>query len=109
MLSSEITQEAMQMIDTNIGFIELLGGTDTHKYLGRTWPGNLRLRADTAVTQRINAAWAKFHQKRPVLTNRLISLRSRLRLFSAVVSPTLLYCLPTVLMTQRLYDRIDVV
>ena len=45
----------------------------------------------TEIRNRIRAAWATFHKCRQELTSRTYMLRHRLRLFDAVVSPTMNY------------------
>ena len=64
---------------------------DYHKYLGRKFSGDLRERTTCNVNYRMECAWTKYHANSRVLANTNISLRLRLRLFDAVVTPTAVY------------------
>jgi hypothetical protein len=46
---------------------------------------------DVEITSRINKAWKKFFALKPDLCGKHVSLRCRLKLFNATVTPTLLY------------------
>ena len=96
-------------MDTRIGVVELLGETDAHKYLGRLFPGELRNRGKRALEDRVRIAWGKFSTLRTTLVNRNISMKSRLRLFDAVITPTILYGLETAPLTQANFNRLDAV
>ena len=89
-------------------FAEILHGTTAHKYLGRLVPGTLKTRADTELTHRLQAAWAKFHKHKHVLTNRHVSVKLRLKYFDAIISPTVLFGLASLPLTT-FHKRIDVV
>jgi sorting nexin-29 len=83
------------MVECMDGFVEVLRGGATHKYLGRKFPGDLHTRAQVALDSRLQMPWSKYAQLKPSLTNRHVNLRLRLRLFDTVVSPTVLYGLET--------------
>ena len=51
----------------------------------------------------------KFKQLEPSLTDKSVSVKLRLRLFEAVVSPTVTYGLETCCLTQANCDRLDIV
>ena len=53
------------------------------------------------IRNRIRAAWATFHKYKQVLTSRTYMLRHRLRLFDAVVSPTMNYASGTWTLTKE--------
>jgi len=108
MMATTTYLEDTTLIDTQVGFIELLGGNVRHKYLGREWPGNLIFRSETALSHRISCAWAAFKRNEATMKNRCISLRGRLRLFAATVSPSALYGLNTVPMTAAMQSRLDI-
>ena len=59
----------------------------------------------TEIRNRIRAAWATFHKKRQELTSRTYRLRHRLRLFAAVVSPTMNYASGTWTLTNKHTQR----
>ena len=71
--------------------VEILHGNNTHRFLGRHLPGILENRGDTEIKHRIQAAWMKYGQFSRVFGNRNISTKLRLKLFDAIVSPTLLF------------------
>ena len=55
----------------------------------------------TEIRNRIRAAWATFHKYRQELTSRNYMLRHRLRLFDAVITPTMSYASGTWTFTKR--------
>ena len=69
--------------------VEVLPRNGKIKYLGR----QITFENATVVelSSRIKAAWAKFMQYKSELTTKSYSLSDRLRLFEAVVTPTVLY------------------
>ena len=69
--------------------IDVLARSDKIKYLGRqiTFENGIQVE----LSNRIKAGWAKFMQYKHELTKKNYSLSDRLRLFEAVVSPTVLY------------------
>ena len=68
------------------------------KYLGRRFSFNKT--NEVEVDNRINAGWAKFHMFKNVMCNRRYSLQHRLKLFDAVITPTVLYSMETVSLTE---------
>ena len=67
--------------------------------------------ADAAVkvAHRINTAWGKFNKFRyvlTILTNRHASVRGRLQLFNAVITPTVSFVLGSLPLTKKL-EEID--
>ena len=77
-----------------------------HKYLGKKFGGDLRNRSECNVNYRMECAWGKFHSQKAVLLNRSISLRLRLKLFDAIVTPTAVYGLSTTAMTAQQRARV---
>ena len=75
--------------------VEIIGNASTHKYLGRHLPGDLLQRSHTEIGHRIQSAWCKFGKHVRVLMNKNISIKLRLKLFDAVVSPCVLFGLGT--------------
>ena len=57
---------------------------------------------ETELKHRIRGAWAKFMEHKQELTGRHYSLNSRLKLFDAIVSPTILYGAECWTFTKRL-------
>ena len=69
--------------------VEVLGVDATTMYLGRSL--SLTSTHEAELENRIKKAWSKFGIYREELTQKAIPLRLRLKLFHAVVTPTLLY------------------
>ena len=107
--STQAPPEVPTLIETPVGFVEHVHTGTSHKYLGRAFSGDLWQRAKTAAEHRIGCAWLKCRALQSTLTNKHINVMLRLRLFDAVVTPTLLYSLETVSMTQGQLDRLDCV
>ena len=84
----------------------ILAETESERYLGRT----LCFRDCHAVEikRRICAGWAKFHCFKSELTGKHYSLQSRLRLFEAVVSTTVLFGSCTWATTKEMLSALDV-
>ena len=72
-------------------WFHLLGPHEWHKYLGGKLCLGPKARANTEIKNRIAAAWTQFTKHRRTLTNRSLSLRGRLRLFDACVTPCVMY------------------
>ena len=62
---------------------------DTEKYLGRKVC--LASYHDTELSHRVACAWASFFKFKDGLCNKLVDKRQRLRLFDAVVTPSVMY------------------
>ena len=105
--SSSTCEDTAHIIDTRAGSVEILPAGSTHKYLGRTWSGDLTERGHTAVSNRIGCSWGKFSELGHTLKNRYISIKQRLRLFESCITPTLLYSLDTCPLTCADLERID--
>ena len=69
--------------------------------------GDLRDRSPCNVNYRTERAWGKFHQHKASLTNKAISLKLRLKLFEAVVTPPALYSLSTTALTAHQRTRVS--
>ena len=95
-------------VDMAGGLVEIVRGDDTHRYLGVTFPGQLRRRGEVILAHRLKCAWSKFHMFRNVLTNRHVDIRLRLRLLDAVVTPSALYGLSTAPLTATALERLGV-
>ena len=54
-------------------------------------PGDLLQRGYIEIAHRIQCAWFKFGTHARVLTNKRISVKLRLKLFDATISPSLLF------------------
>ena len=95
-------------VDVAGSMVEILRRGTVHKYLGKVFCGNLRNRGQCNLSHRMQCAWWKFHQLRTTLENKNIPLKLRLKLFDAVVSPTILYSLSTTPLTSAQVEKMDV-
>ena len=98
---------APMMVDIAGMFVELVRRGSSHKYLGKTLPGDLRTRGQRNLDHRLSCAWLKFHQLQLTLLNRKIPVHLRLKLFDSVVSPTALYSLSTTPLTETQLQKLD--
>ena len=87
--------------DMSIEVLEVEGST---MYLGRSL--SLCDPHETELNQRIKKAWAKFGTYRGELTDKGIPIRLRLKLFHAVVTPTILYGCASWVMTEARKQRL---
>ena len=88
-ITNEVQDDNFVMIgDVKVDVIEENG---THKYLGRYLPGVFENRGNIEITHRIQCAWYKFHRHSSTLCNKNVSIKLRLKLFDATVSPSLLF------------------
>ncbi|CAE8618526.1 unnamed protein product [Polarella glacialis] len=94
-------------IDIAGGMVEVLTGTDFHKYLGRHLTGNLGIRSTAEFAHRVQCAWGKFHKHRPALMNKRVSIKLRLELFQSVVSPCVLFGLASLPLTSSQLRQLD--
>ena len=78
-----------QSVEVDGKEVKVLARAESTKYLGRLL--NLREPNDVEINFRIQRAWAKFAVYTSELTDKHYSLFQRLRLFNAVVTPTVLY------------------
>ena len=89
-------------------FVEVVGPEKAHKYLGRKLSGNLKERSRVELSHRVQVAWMRFHQHRDVLLDRNVNVRSRLRFFQSVITPTILYGLPACALTAQEMESLDI-
>jgi len=84
----------------------ILHATDYERYLGRKLC--LQECHATEMQNRFAAGWGKFQSFKRELTGKEYDLRSRLRLFEAVVSTTVLYGACTWAMTRGMAEQLDI-
>ena len=87
--------------------VTVLGNNETHRYLGRLLCGDLSDRAATEIKNRLQNSWYKFSQHSRTLTNRNISIKLRLKLFDSVITPSILFGLAALPVTQAYLDKVD--
>ena len=95
------------LVDIAGMFVEVIKTGSSHKYLGKSLPGDLPSRRQRNLDHRLSCAWMRFHELRHTLLNHKIPVKLRLRLFDAVVSPTVLYSLSTTPLTVSQFARLD--
>ena len=78
-------------LDIDGNFVEMIETGSHHKYLGRYLSGESTFRENTEINHRIQCAWYRFGQLNNILCNRSVSIQLRLKLFDAVVTPTILF------------------
>ena len=88
-ITNDIQDENFIMI--GVEKVGIIAENDKHKYLGRYISGVLENRSNVEVAHRIQCAWHKFGRRSSVLTNRNVSIKLRLKLFDATVSPSALF------------------
>ena len=96
-------------VNTADDMIEIVRANQTHKYLGTSLQGDLRLRGKSNLAYRLKCAWSKFHVLYTSLTNKHVAIKLRLRLFDAVVTPTVLYGLISSPLNSHDYDRLAII
>ena len=96
-------------VDVTENFVEIIDAGSYHKYLGRHISGEFIFREMTEINHRIQVAWYRFGHHKQVLCNRNIGIHLRLKLFDAVITPTILYGLATLPLSSVSLKKIDVV
>jgi len=89
-------------------FVAILRRQGVHKYLGRAFSGDLRNRGQCALDHRLACGWGKFKALQGTLTDKNVSVKLRLKLFDAVVTPTVLYALQTAPLAGAQLRKLDV-
>ena len=79
------------MMDKNAEWLHnnQLKQTEAFKYLGSTLTETGSCQAEVAT--RVNAAWCKWRELTPVICDKQMSLRLRVKVYKSVVRPVLLY------------------
>ena len=86
--------------------VAVLDQCDSEKYLGRKLA--FENCGEVEIANRLAAGWAAFHKHKNELCSKFYRLRDRVRLFEAIVTPTVLYGCSTWALTQRLEGKIQV-
>jgi len=102
-----ISRQVHTLMDIGDFFVEVVRRDGCHKYLGRQWSGDLRVRGQCNLEHRLSLSWFKFHNLHKVLTNQKVPVHLRLKLFDSVVSPTAVYSLGTTPLTSAQLERLD--
>ena len=95
-------------LDISGEVVTVLGNNETHRYLGRLLCGDLSDRAATEIKNRLQNSLYKFSQHSRTLTNRNLSIKLRLKLFDSVITPSILFGLAALPVTQAHLDKVDV-
>ena len=78
----------------------LIGIHEWHKYLGRHLSFSYKQRACMEIKHRIAAAWYQFHKKAHIFKNKDLSVKKKLKLFDAYVTPSALYGLSAIALNK---------
>ena len=95
-------------VDVNGNFIAVLCKTETLKYLDWKIPGDALNRSNVELSNRFQCAWFKYHKQRNILTDKHVSIASRLKLFQSVISPTVLFGLGQIPLTRHHLSQLDI-
>ena len=95
-------------LDISGDLVQVLTGSESHKYLGRKIIGDLRNRSSVEISFRKQCAWMQFHKHRMMLTDHNVSMKSRLKFSHAVITPTILFGLTTCSLTITELRTLDV-
>ena len=105
-ITNDLYQENFIMVgDEQVSIIEEDG---KHKYLGRYISGVLENRSNVEIAHRIQCAWHKFGRRTSILTNKNVSIKLRLKLFDATVSPSVLFGLCALPISEQNMSKITV-
>ena len=88
-ITNDIHSDNFIMVGTEQ--ISIIEDDGKHKYLGRYIPGVLENRASIEISHRIQCAWHQFGKHSSTLTNKNVTIKLRLRLFDATVTPSALF------------------
>ena len=65
-------------LDISGDLVQVLTGSESHKYLGRKIIGDLRNRSSVDISFRKQRPWMQSHKHRMMLTDHSVSMESRL-------------------------------
>ena len=99
-MSTSCPSETTTVCITEYGPVDILGSADRHKYLGRCFCGDLKIRGKSAVDHRLSCAWMKYKAFQHVLEDKQVSIKLRFKLFGSIISSTLVYGLETTPLTS---------
>ena len=97
------------MAEAGDAFVEIVRRGMSHKYLGKTLPGDLTQRGQVNLSHRLVCGWLKFSNLSHTLLNKKLAVGRRLKLFDVSVSTTVLYSLSTTPLTISQLERLDAV
>ena len=108
-LTNEVQgDDAPIYVEVGEGMLSVMTSSDLHKYLSKQVSRDLCSRTETNMEYRLQCAWGRFHANAKVLLNPDISMKLRLKMFEAVVTPTAVYGMATEALTMRQRERIEV-
>lgn len=98
-----------QFLDIADSMVEIVQAEASHKYLGTYLSGEFVFRENVEINHRIKCAWFAFGRHSHVLCNRNVSIKLRLKLFDSVVTPTILFGLAILPLSQMSLREIEIV
>ena len=81
---------------------------ESHRYLGRQLCTSPSHRINIEFQNRVRTAWAAFHKHKCVLLDHNISLRLRLKMFTASIGPALMFGTPVLPMTKHHLQQLNI-
>ena len=60
------------LLDSNLGFLQVMRQGDVHKYSGKMLTGNLVHRGEVNLSHRLPVGWTKFHGMAEIVTKRFL-------------------------------------
>ena len=94
-------------VDINGNLVKRLAPQDDHAYLGKMLPTSGSQRVEIEFKNNKRKAWACFCKHRKVFVSKNISLKYRLKLFYACVTPIVLFSLHCLPIPQKLANQLD--
>ena len=102
------SSNSISFVGMSSKLFEMLGPQKSHKYLGKYVIAD-SFRNQIKLQHRIQIAWHAFHKHRRWLLNRNVPVQLRLRLFSCVVSPSVMFISSVLALTQTQLHRLGTV
>ena len=95
-----------QFLDVAERTVEFIQADAHHRYYGRYLSGEVTFRESTEIYHRIKCGWYAFSKHAGTPCNRNVSIKVRLKLFDAVVTPTILFGLAVLPLSQASFNKI---
>ena len=90
-MSTSCPRETTTVCITEYGPVDILGSIDRHKYLGRCFCGDLKIRGKSVVDHRLSCACMKYKEFQHVFEDNQVSIKLGFKLFGSITSSTFVY------------------